>query len=155
MAAIDIEVSARPRLERLRGIAPIGIARRLAGGRRTAQVADAGEMSELILAAVRVRIVAVDVPRLEADRSDAPRLEVGYVAARALVLVRHHVGEGLALAIGRDELERELIAGACQLRIGLLRIPDVGQRNPALLTAHEQARLDEPHLAQIEPGAVE
>jgi hypothetical protein len=78
---------------------------------------------------------------------------IGHVAAGALVLVRHDVDEWFAHAVVGDEFERGLIAGAREVGVGLLGVPHVRQRIPAVFAAHENARFDQAHLAQVQAVA--
>jgi hypothetical protein len=100
-----------------------------------------------------MRVVAIEMARARAERFDLLGLDVGDVAARALRLVRHDIGESLAIGRGRrvaDEFERDRVARAREFCVGLRRVPDVGNRLPALFAAHEDACLDEAHVGELE-----
>ena len=136
MAAIDIEIGAGAVGERLGDIAPVGILRRRRAVRRTGEITECRPMGELILAAARIAIVSIEVPGLGPYRCDRLGLEIHDMTARALIFVRHHVGERFARTVVGNKFEPDRIAGAGEFGLGLRLVPYIGQRLPAVLATH-------------------
>jgi hypothetical protein len=153
VGAIDVEIGPCPGVERLRRITPIGIARHLGQRRQPCQVADLLQKLKLIFRSGWVAVVAIEMAGFEPNRGDALGLQIRDVASCTLILIRHDVGERFARPVGRDEFKRHLIARAGELRIGLLGIPYIGQRLPAVLAPHEEPSLDEPYALEIKSQA--
>ena len=104
---------------------------------------------ELTRAVAPPRVFAVELPGAGADRLQLLRRVIGHMAAAALVHVGHDVHD--VLDPGRvDETHLAIVAGDLEGGLRLGRVPDVGQRPPAVVVAHQQARLDERNLVEIE-----
>ena len=101
----------------------------------------AAPVRELVLGPRGVGEVAVQVPGLRADRRHGlARL----VAALALVGVGDDVVVGPRLAVGVDPLHVDGVAGDVERGLGLGLVPDVGQADPAVGLALQDAGLDQP-----------
>ena len=155
VAAVDVEVGARTRVQRGARVFPVRVARHLGQGRQAAEVAELRQVLELVRAAVGVVVVLVDVARLRADRVHLAVDPVLRVAALALALVGHHVVEVLARVVRADQGQRQHRAGARQGGFGLRVVPHVRDRRPAVLAMHQDARLDQAYVRHVESLAGE
>ena len=153
MAAIDVQIAARARVQRGVCIQIVGIARaRFANGAGPAvQITGLGQPGELVPVATGIGIVAIDVSGCRTDRLDRPRRIVDGVTAGALIGVRHRIGKVLAAAIVCDQRQAFDRAGALQAGLGLFGIPDIGQGQPAALAVHQDSRLDQADTGQVQP----
>src|SRR5690606_39798694 len=124
MPAVDIEVRARPCVQRYGLRVPASEPRRALRGRAVREQADPPPVRQLILHAACIGVVAVEMTRLDTDRLETLLAIVSSVATRALIGVGDEIGEGCARVV-RDELELECLAGGLERGFGLCVVPDV------------------------------
>ena len=142
VGAVDLEPGAGAGVERaaLR-VVPDGQPGRLDRGRRTGQRPEPAPVGELVLRPLAIGEVAVQVARLRADRRHGL---AGLVAALALVGVGDDVVVGPRAAVGVDPAHVDRVAGDVERGLGLRRVPDVGQADPAVGLVLEDPGLDQP-----------
>ncbi len=134
--------------------------------RHTRQDTACRPVLELVAGFAGIRVLTVQLPGTRTERAHLRGRVVRFVAAAALVDVRHDVNERLLLAavVKANALH---VAGEFQERLVLRLVPDVRQPPPAVVVAHQQAGLDEhvavevqtpagiQHRLAIRPGDVE